>query len=333
LDLRYFDFPYGGKRRYSRRFVEAFGEPRPPGGPVTQRDRDLAASLQACLEETVLHLCRHLARRTGASKLCLAGGVALNSQMNARILASGIFEELFILPAAGDPGTALGAALLAAYHVAGVRRSFPLVTPFLGPAYEKARCRAALSQAGLPFREVADAPAEAARLLAAGKIVGWFQERLEFGPRALGNRSILADPRDPAMKARLNARIKGREPFRPFAPAILAERVSEFFVRPTLSPYMLLVETIRPEKRGLIPAVVHHDGTGRLQTVSRRDNPPFYALISAFANRTGIPLLLNTSFNRKGEPIVCTPEDAIATFRTAGLDALFLGDLCVEREE
>jgi carbamoyltransferase len=336
LDLDYFNFQYADKGAwFGPRFTELFGPPRQPQEPIeTDRFADLAASFQLVTEEIGLALVRHLlGAGGGCRKLCLAGGVALNAVLNGKILAQTDVEEIFVQPAAADSGAALGAALHLHHAVLGGRRSAALRNVYLGPAYEDSAILAALRAAGIPAEKPPQIALQTAALLAAGKVVGWFQGRMEYGPRALGNRSILADPRQARMKDLINAKVKFREAFRPFAPSILAERASEYFVvdghRAAAFPFMTAVLPVRPEKRAVIPAVTHFDGTGRLQTVEQEVNPRFHALIAEFDRLTGVPVILNTSFNLAGEPIVCTPADAVSTFQRSGLDALAIGDyLC-----
>lgn len=317
---------------FSPRFVERFGPARRPDEPLTERHEDVAFAVQTVLEETALHLARAAWERTGrGGNLCLAGGVVLNSVMNARLLGEGPFDDVFIQPAAGDAGNALGGALWAWHDETGKPRDFEMEHASWGPAYGDGEVLAAIEARKLRYRRVDDPAAEAARLLARGEIVGWFQGRAELGPRALGNRSILADPRPAHMKDTINRDVKHREGFRPFAPAVLAERVGEWFQGAHESPYMLLVLPIRPEKRALVPAVCHVDGTGRLQTVTHRSNPSFRRLIEEFDRLTGVPIVLNTSFNDKAEPVVCSPADALRTFFGTGLDALVMGSFVVEK--
>ncbi|MCI0527651.1 MAG: hypothetical protein L0Y56_09435, partial [Nitrospira sp.] len=294
-------------RVWSNAFIEAFGPPREPGSPLTSRDEDLAASLQACLEEVSFHIMHRLHRLTGLPKLCLAGGVAFNSVMNGKVLLNTPFRELFVQPAAGDNGTSLGAAYYIWNQVLGRQRGFVMEGAYTGPEFSDAEIISALKAHGLHFQELNEREMirQTARDIADGKVVGWFQGRMEFGPRALGNRSIVVDPRRADMKDILNARIKRREPFRPFAPSILEEYVGEYFEQTYPSPAMLMVYQIRPEKQSVIPAVTHVDGSGRLQTVSRHVNERYYKLISEFHALTGVPIVLNTSFN-ENEPIVCT---------------------------
>ncbi len=330
IDLRYFDYPRGLRDPWvSPRFVAEFGPVRHKGDDLLPRHKNLARALQKTLEETVLHMARHLQRTTRAKHLCYAGGTALNSVANTRLLHDAGFDDVFIQPAANDAGTGAGSALSIWHEHLGKPRSGQLTHALWGPAYSRERCREALVAAGLPFEEVGEPELfrRVAALLARGLVLGWFQGRMEVGPRALGNRSILADPRDPAMKDTLNARVKHREPFRPFAPAVLEEHAAEWFEWTRPSPFMLHVARIRPAKVAAIPAVAHVDGTARLQTVDRASNPRFRGLIEAFHALTGVPLVVNTSFNVMGEPIVCTPEDAVRCYASTALDGLVLHDL------
>jgi carbamoyltransferase len=301
--------------------------------PLEDRHRDIAATLQARLEEVVLGMLRDLHAQTGLTALCLAGGVALNCVVNGKIFDETPFTDLYIQPAAYDGGTSVGAAYHVHHAKLGAPRAFEMDHAYWGPEYPVERLRAAAEAAGLPFEELGAHKVieRAADVLADGGIVGWFQGRVEFGPRALGNRSILADPRRDDMQDILNARIKHREPFRPFAPAILEERTGEWFEKSYPSPFMLLTYPVLPEKRELIPAPTHVDGTGRLQTVRRDQNERYYDLIRAFEDRTGVPVLLNTSFN-ENEPICCTPEQAVDTFVRTKMDLLVLGDLICEKQ-
>jgi carbamoyltransferase len=330
LDLRYFNFQYADKQSwFGPRFAELFGPPRRADEAIdSERCADLAASFQLVTEEIGLALVRHLLTLGGGCRrLCMAGGVALNAVLNGRILAESGVEALFVQPAAADNGAALGAALYL-HHALGGERSPALRDVYLGPEFSEAQVHAALRESGLAFERSPDIAAAAARLIAGGKVVGWFQGRMEYGPRALGNRSILADPRRAEMKAIVNSKVKFREAFRPFSPAVLAGRAPEYFETHGAAdfPYMTVVQAVRPEKIPLIPAVTHFDGTGRLQTVEETANPRFHALIAELDRLTGVPIVLNTSFNLAGEPIVCTPEDAISTFLNSGLDALAISD-------
>jgi carbamoyltransferase len=308
-----------------------FGPSRAPEGELTQHYKDVSAALQLRTEEVGLHLARWLRKETGLNKVCLAGGVCLNSVMNGQILLQGVFDEIVVQPAANDAGTALGACYWLWNTVMRKPRTYVFEHAYFGPwfdddAYRKAIEKVVGDDESVACTKVSDAPEQAARLLVDGKIVGWFQGRMEMGPRALGNRSILADPRSDEMKDLLNARVKFRESFRPFAPSILEERTGEWFNSSHSSPYMILVYDVLPEKRALIPAVTHVDGTGRVQSVSRKHNPRYYRLIEEFERLTGVPVVLNTSFNIRGEPIVHQPEQAIECFMKTGMDALFLGD-------
>jgi carbamoyltransferase len=268
---------------------------------------------------------------TGEKAVCLSGGVAFNSVANGKVVSHTPFRQVFIPPTPDDSGTSLGAALYIHHQIHGQPRTEPMKANYFGPGYTNDEIERALGRFEIASHRLENAPKTAAQLLAAGKIIGWFQGRVEFGDRALGNRSILADPRNPAMKDKVNECIKYREKFRPFAPSMLSEYLNDFFVDATPTPYMEKVFSIRPEKRSLIPAVTHVDGSGRLQTVTRCQNPLFYELIHQFQQLTGVPVVLNTSFNLKGEPVVCSPQDAIRTFFTSGLDALIMGDFLLEK--
>jgi carbamoyltransferase len=308
-----------------------FGPARARGGPYEERHFDIAHSLQVALEEAVLELSQWLYETTRAEHLCLAGGVALNCVMNARLRERGPFRRLWVQPAAGDAGTSLGAALWVDARARGDNeRRYRMHHVFLGPAFSDAEIEEFIRWSKLPYRRLDNIAEEAAELLAEDKIIGWFQGRMEFGPRALGGRSILASPLDAAMQARLNE-LKDREDFRPVAPVVLEEEADKWFVNADVSPFMLFVYDVRPEKAGLIPAVRHVDGTARVQTINRAPHALYYDLIRAFARRTGVPVLVNTSFNTRGEPIVCTPRDAIECFWTSPLDALVIGSFLVEK--
>lgn len=317
---------------FSQKFVETFGPARQPGEPLQQKHEDIAASLQARLEEVAFHLLKHLHEQTGTDRLCMAGGVALNSVMNGKVLLHTPFREVFVQPAAGDAGTALGVCFYIWNVLLKQPRSYVMQHAYTGPEFVNGSMNAALKQSSLSARLLSDDDLVecAAEAIASGKIVGWYQGRMEFGPRALGNRSIIVDPRRAEMKGILNARIKKREPFRPFAPAVLEEKVGDYFEQTHPSPAMLMVYQVKPQQRSVIPAVTHVDGSGRLQTVAREANPRFHALISAFERRSGVPVVLNTSFN-EDEPIVCTPAEAIHCFKKTRMDALFLGNYVVER--
>lgn len=317
------------------RLEEWFGPPRQRGGSVTQFHLDLARSLQLTLEETVLQIVAALQRRTHADALCLAGGVALNCVMNARLRDEGPFKQIWVQPAAGDAGTALGAALWIDARERQLlgdppRQRYPMEHAFLGPGYSDNEIEDFLRWAKTPYRRLTSVAEEAADLLAQEKILGWFQGRMEFGPRALGARSILASPLQASMQARLNE-IKDREDFRPVAPVVLEEEAAHWFVNATVSPFMLFVYEVRPEQADRIPAVRHIDGTARIQTINRQQHPLYYEVLKAFQARTGVPVLVNTSFNTRGEPIVCTPRDAVECFWTSPLDALVIGSFLLEK--
>jgi carbamoyltransferase len=319
-------------RLYSDRMVVAFGPAREPRTELTQEHEDVAAALQRMLEEAYLHLVRGAQARTGAANLCLAGGVALNAVANGRIRAETPFDGIYVQPAAGDSGIAVGAAFHVWNGVLGRPRGFVMEHAYTGPEYSEAECSEVLRASGFEHERLDDEGlfGLVAERIAEGDVVGWFQGRMEFGPRALGNRSIVVDPRRHDMKDILNARIKHREAFRPFAPSILAEAAGDWFEQDYPSPFMVLVYKTRPEKRDEIPAVNHVDDTGRLQTVDARVAPRYHGLISAFAERTGVPVVLNTSFN-ENEPIVMTPQHAVETFAKTRMDLLVLGNLVVRR--
>jgi carbamoyltransferase len=322
---------------FSEHMSQKLGPARLIDEPLEKRHRNMAAALQARLEEVYLGMLRKLANASGLRSICLAGGVAFNCVANGKIFDNTSFEQVFVQPAAGDAGLAVGAAYYVWHQKFGKPRSFVMDHPYWGPGYSARETRAAMESSGIAGKGyvVEELPEQelttrAAAIVADGKILGWFQGRAEWGPRALGNRSIVADPRRADMKDILNRRIKHREIFRPFAPSILAEAMGEWFEKSHPSPFMTLACAVRPEKRELIPAPTHVDGTGRLQTVTKEANPRYHALISAFRDLTGVPVVLNTSFN-DNEPIVCRPEEAIDCFLRTKMDALVLGDFLVTR--
>ncbi|MEN9558531.1 MAG: hypothetical protein RL141_900 [Candidatus Parcubacteria bacterium] len=365
LDLRYFAFQHSVERPYSRAFLDLFGPARNPASKFFTRNTgwpsyfgpkpegqewermaaeqefyaDVAASVQRVLEELILGLARHLAEITGLTRVCLAGGVALNSVSNTRIARETPFTEVYIQPAAGDAGGALGAALAYEYFGTDRPRTFHLRHALYGKAFSNEEVEAVLQHHGVPFTRLPDDAALVAHVaerIADGKVIGWFQGRFEWGPRALGSRSILADPRRAEMKDVVNTKIKFREPYRPFAPSVLAERAAEYFIFPeaaSLEParFMLYVVPVRPEVRSRIPAVTHVDGSARPQLVTASDTPRYEALIRAFEARTGVPVVLDTSFNLKGEPIVTTPQNALRTFLVSEMDVLAMEHCVVER--
>ena len=359
LDMSFFDYCTGFTMTNDR-FAKLFGQPvRTPDQLLTSFHMDMAASIQSVLDEAVLRLARSLAKQTGSRNLCLAGGVALNCVANGKVLRDGCFDNIWIQPAAGDAGGAVGAAL-AAYHIfKGAPRQTNgadgMSGSFLGPSFDQAEIERSLTAAGARFTvqseaEMIEATAQA---LAGQKAVGWFQGRMEFGPRSLGARSILGDPRSPEMQKNLNLKVKYRESFRPFAPAVLREDVSEWFELGSDSPYMLIVADVKQDKRrrmshgeealfGIdklnvarseIPAVTHVDYSARIQTVHNDTNPLFHALLGRFKALTGCPILVNTSFNVRGEPIVCTPEDAFRCFMGNELDLLVVGNCVLQKAE
>jgi carbamoyltransferase len=324
-------------KMFSGEMVKKLGPARNPEEPLEQRHHDLASALQARLEEVYLGMLKKLAERSGLKAVCLAGGVAFNCVANGKIFEATPFEQVYVHPAAGDAGLAVGAAYYIWHQKLGKPRSFVMDNAYWGPGYSKEEIRRAIEAHGLPQNgySIAELPENelmrrTAAIIADGKILGWFQGRAEWGPRALGNRSIVADPRRPEMKDVLNRRIKHREIFRPFAPSILAEATGEYFEKSHPSPFMTLAYSVRPTMRDKIPAPTHVDGTGRLQTVTREANPRYHALISAFRDLTGVPVVLNTSFN-DNEPIVCRPEEGLDCFLRTQMDALVLGDFLIAK--
>jgi carbamoyltransferase len=334
LDLSYFSYYLERPARVTPKFVARFGPARAPEAPLEAHHHDLAAALQGVFEDVLGHLLAEAQARTGARDLVLAGGAALNCVANGVVPPRHGFQRLYVPPAAGDDGAALGAALyLHHQHLGHPRAGVVHDHAYLGPDTDPTEVATALAQAGCAHVHVGDrAPALAARLLADGFFLGWYQGRAEFGPRALGARSILADPRPAAVKDALNARVKFREPFRPFAPSVLEERAAECFVGEGPSPFMLVVRPTRPERLDQLRAVTHVDGGARVQTVTRGQNPRYYDLIAELDRLTGVPAVLNTSFNVRGEPIVNSPKDALRCFFTTDLDFLFLGDELVWKE-
>ena len=361
LNLDYFDY-CTGLTMTNGRFDELFGAPaRKPEQRLSQREMDLAASIQAVTEEVVLRLCRSVAQTTGQKKLCLAGGVALNCVANGKVLRDGHFDDIWIQPAAGDAGGALGAALVAYHMYKNQPRKLPttggdlMKGSYLGPSFSQQECEAGLRAAGAKFTVLDDDGMvdACASALAEGKALGWFQGRMEFGPRALGGRSILGDARSPTMQSVLNLKVKYRESFRPFAPSVLRERVADWFELDHDSPYMLLVaDVINQRRRAMstaeqalfgieklnvprsdIPAVTHIDYSARIQTVHEETNPRYHALISRFEALTGCPVIVNTSFNVRGEPIVCTPADAFRCFMGTEIEVLAVGNCLLRKED
>ncbi|MBI4663795.1 MAG: carbamoyltransferase [Verrucomicrobia bacterium] len=360
LNMRYFDYCVG-LRMINRNFEMLFGgPPRKPESRLTQRDMDLAASIQEVTEEILFRMARHVRRQTGQRNLCLAGGVALNCVANGRILREGVFDNIWIQPAAGDAGGALGAALLTWHQYLEQPRLADGMKDsqrgsYLGPSYSRDEIRDFLAKQNVSFTELAEdsVPEAVADLIAAGKVIGWFQGRMEFGPRALGGRSIIGDARSSEMQEIMNLKIKFRESFRPFAPTVLRERVSDYFELDRESPYMLLVAPVAASRRlelsetqeklfGLeklltlrstIPAVTHVDYSARVQTVTDEDNPIYYRMIRKFEEKYGCPVIINTSFNVRGEPIVCSPEHAYLCFMRTNMDYLILGNFLLEKKD
>lgn len=316
------------------RLVERFGAARERGGPLEQRHFDIAHSLQTVLEDTVLELARWLHGQTGLAHLAMAGGVALNCVMNARLRDRGPFTDVWVQPAAGDAGTALGAALWIDHRErrrqGETARRWVMNHAYYGPGYTDDEIEQFLQWAKVPYRRLDDIAEETADILASNRVIGWYQGRTEFGPRALGARSILASPVDPGMQAKLNE-IKDREDFRPVAPVVMEEHANDWFVDARVAPFMLFIFDVRPGKEKQIPAVRHVDGTARVQTINREQHALYYDLLAAFKARTGVPVLVNTSFNTRGEPMVNSPRDALESFWTSPLDALVIGSFLIEK--
>ncbi|MCX7766525.1 MAG: hypothetical protein N2246_07465, partial [Candidatus Sumerlaeia bacterium] len=332
MNMKYFEYPYGLKMTNGY-FDRLFGGTRrTPETKVTEREADIAASIQLLTEEILLKMASFVHRQTGMQNLCLAGGVALNCVANGRLLRESPFKQIFIQPAAGDAGGAIGVAFYIYNTILKQPRQYVMTNAYLGPEYSAEEIKSTLDSYSAHYEELESQQLvrRVAELLAQGKIIGWFQGRMEFGPRALGARSILADPRDPKMKDIVNEKIKHREAFRPFAPSVLEDRVSENFEFNGSSPFMLLVAQT---KNGFerMPAITHVDGSARLQTVSRQQNPLYYDLIAEFAKITGLPVILNTSFNVRGEPIVCTPQDAYLCFMRTDIDYLAIGPFLLDK--
>ncbi|MDQ7064952.1 MAG: carbamoyltransferase C-terminal domain-containing protein, partial [candidate division KSB1 bacterium] len=358
MNMKYFNY-CAGLTMTNDRFARLFGgPPRKPETRITQREMDIACSIQVVTEEIMLRMVRHVHKETGMKYLVLAGGVALNCVANGRILREGPFEDIWIQPAAGDAGGALGAALYVWYQYLENPRKADNKTDFqkgsyLGPAFSNEEIEQFLRDENIPSKKLSDAEliSATADLIASGKVVGWFQGRMEFGPRALGSRSILGDARSPEMQSVMNLKIKFRESFRPFAPSVLEEHVSKYFDIDRPSPYMLLVAQVRKDKRiespdghatgldklkvqrSVIPAVTHVDYSARLQTVHSGTNPLYHALINAFYQKTGCPVIINTSFNVRGEPIVCTPKDAYLCFMRTNMDYLVMGNFLLDKTQ
>lgn len=335
MDLSYFDFGWYPKSpsKVSEKFTREFGPVRHAEEPLTQTHMDIAAGLQLALERAAIMMLTFLHGMTKESRLCMAGGVALNSVLNGKIREQTPFKEVFVQPAANDAGLALGGALYVHNCVLDRARISPMIHTYYGPHYSEEEVRQALEERGVSYTKSSDIAKDVATILAKGMIVGWFQGRVELGPRALGARSILADPRDGRTKDRVNAEVKHRESFRPFSPVVLEEEASEYFRIDHPSPFMLEVCEVRPEALETIPAVLHVDGTARIQTINEKQNPLYYRLVKEFSQLTGVSVLLNTSFNDSGEPIVCSPADAVACFLRTGMDTLAIGSFLALKEE
>jgi carbamoyltransferase len=333
LDLSYFNhYQFHRPLLYSPKLADLLDlEPNERDKPLSQDYYDLSAAAQRITEEVYFHLLRQLHELTGLDDVVLAGGVVYNSVANGKILQETPFKNAFIPPVPDDSGGALGAAFYMQHQVWKKPREYVMTANYLGPGYSDDEIEDLLKNLKISYVGLEDPAQSAAELIAAGKIVAWFQGRLEFGDRALGNRSILADPRDAEMKDKVNNTVKYREPFRPFAPSVLADAIDDYFIDAVPAPYMERVFPIRPEKHTEIPAVTHVDGTGRLQTVTEESNPLYWRMIDTFRQITGVPLVLNTSYNLKGEPIVCSPQDALRTFYSSGLDALVIGKFLLEK--
>lgn len=363
LDMDYFCYHYSTDRTYNDKFVDLFGKPRDPKSLFFTADTaypsyfgekpgnfnelarenqhyaDIAASIQVVTEEAILQMARAACQETGLKRLCMAGGVALNSVANGKILRETPVEDIYIHPAAGDSGGAIGAALFAYHSLLGKPRRFTMEHAYWGEEFQPDQIESFLRENGITYQRIENEDTLIDTVvdhLQNGKVAGWYQGRFEWGPRALGNRSIVADPRRADMKDIVNVKIKFREPFRPFAPSVLAEHAEEFFDLPQAAShyparFMLYVVDVKQEKQDVIPAITHVDGTGRLQTVRKEYNPKYYQLIDTFRNATGVPLVLNTSFNLRGEPIVNTPGEAYSTFSRSGMDLLVLGQYIIEK--
>ena len=359
LNMRYFPYPYA-LRMINKRFEELFGQPaRPPEALLTQFHMDIARSIQEASEEVILRICRHIKKQTGQKYLCLAGGVALNCVANGRIIREGIFDHIWIQPAAGDAGGALGAALFVWYKYLNNKRvtngSDSQKASFLGPDFSDDEIERFLKENEITYKKLSpdEIPSATADLLNQEKVIGWFQGRMEFGPRALGARSIIADARSENMQSKLNLKIKFRESFRPFAPSVLLEKAADYFELGRESPYMLLTAPVRKDirraitdqennlfgiqklkvKRSEIPAVTHVDYSARIQTVKREDFPLYYDTIDAFYKKTGCAVIINTSFNVRGEPLVLRPEEAYQCFMRTDMDYLVLGSFLLDKKE
>jgi len=331
FDLSYFNYQNMSWKRCAPKFFKIFGEARQHGEAFQQHHLDVAAAFQKVLEDTVLEICDILHHKTKAEYLVVSGGVALNSVMNGRIVRESKFKDIYVMPAAGDNGTAIGAAYYLYNSILDKPRNYVHLNPYVGTSYTNEAIEKVLKGAKLSYEYYDDISEKAAALLEKGKIIGWFQGTMEIGPRALGSRSILANPAFPEMKDKINAEVKFREAYRPFAPSTILEAKDEFFDLEVEAPFMLKVCNVRKEKQHIIPAVTHVDGSARLQTVTEELHPRYYNLIKKLGIKTGVPVVLNTSFNIQGEPIVESPQDAIRCFFSTGLDALAIGNFLIQK--
>ncbi|HNX82021.1 MAG TPA: carbamoyltransferase C-terminal domain-containing protein [Candidatus Omnitrophota bacterium] len=331
-DLDFFTYYIWSPRRYSDKFVKMFGPERQAHEDLNKRHIDIAASFQSAVEDVILDMCRYLYQKTKIKQVCLAGGVTMNSKMNGRILDETPFSKVWVQPSADDAGSSLGACFYYWNQILGKKRSFVMEHDYWGPGFSNAQIKECLEDALVKYEYLEHPEIKAAQAISENKVIGWFQGRMEFGQRALGNRSILADPRDPLMKDKINRLIKHREWYRPFAPSIMEEYQKDYFDNAFPSSFMQMVYTVKKDARAKIPAVVHKDGTGRLQTVSKIHNERYWKLINEFRKRTGIPVLLNTSFNDNDEPIVCTPKEALRTFFGTGIHELYLGNYRIAKK-
>jgi carbamoyltransferase len=333
INQKYFNSGMRGPNYLSNKFIEKFGAPRKKSCPITEKHKNIAASLQRRVEDVVFHMANHLYKKTKSENLCLSGGVALNCTMNGKLLGKGLFKNIFIQPAAGDPGTAMGCALYIYHQILNNPRSFVMEHAYYGPGFSNEEIKKVLDITKQKYKQLNDSELikKTAQLLANGKIIGWFQGRMEWGPRALGNRSILADPTKADMRNLINHYVKHREEFRPFAPVATEEDVKKYFDIPGPSPFMLFTRPVKEEYKQKLPAITHIDGTARVQTVEKESNPRIYKLLKEFEKIKGVPILLNTSFNVAGEPIVCNPRDALRTFISCGIDTLVIGNYIVSK--
>ncbi len=335
LNMKYFKHPHSMKQMYTRHWEKLLGlPPRKTETKIEDYHCDIAHSGQKIVEEIMVKMANHVHKATGMKNLCVAGGVGLNCVANWRMLKESGFEKIFIQPASGDSGGSLGTAFYLYNSVCKKPRVFQMKHAYWGPSFNHQEIETALQGSELAYNQFSDESElldTAARMIADGKVIAWFQGRLEFGPRALGARSLLADARNPGMKDIINSKIKFREPFRPFAPTVLKEKAHEYFDMPEGmdAPFMLLVPNVREDKRHILPSITHKDGTGRVQTITEQDNGRYYRLVKRFGEITGIPVVINTSFNVRGEPIVCTPQDAINTYLNTGIDALVMDDFLI----